>query len=529
MYGHILVNVPQITGSYYATVLDSDVTNHAVAKGNMRVIIPSINPTDVWDDIPYHGAFPPPDGSTVTVAFQAASTNPIHTSSIGVTNEQLLYGTTVPTASQGNNGDIYIDTATSTIYGPKTPTGWGSGTPFMGSGGSQGPQGYQGAQGTTGAQGGTGAQGSTGSQGPQGFQGTAGANGAQGYQGSTGIGTQGSQGYQGNAGTAGTQGYQGYQGQIGVGTQGSQGYQGSAGTNGTNGTQGNQGYQGVAGTNGTNGAQGAQGATGSQGNQGYQGNQGSIGTQGNQGSQGVYTSNGTAPTDTTLLWLDTSATGNGTQGPQGAQGASGSQLTAMNGTLPPAFWSTSTTLTSLAGPTYMSASIDTIVAGSAGTVAGGGNAWSTPLLKGTVRTTAVYLVAGTVISKLWLPVTTAGSSATCYMGLYNATTQLAVTSSFTANATGWSIGTLTSSYTIPTTGIYYVAILATNTSTTSPSVLFVSSFSSAFAAGSVFQPAPTSGNLAGQSPFFGSALNTLPSTVSGTVSLDSLAFLVGLS
>jgi hypothetical protein len=210
-------------------------------------------------------------------------------------------------------------------------------------------------------------------------------------------------------------------------------------------------------------------------------------------------------------------------------GSQGSQLTAMNGTLPPAFWSPSTTLTSLAGPTYMSASIDTIMAGSAGVVAGGGSASSNIVPKGTVRTTAVYLVAGTVISKLWLPVTTAGSSATCYMGLYNATTQLAVTSSFTANATGWSVGTLTSSYTIPTTGIYYVAILVIGTSTTSPSVLYVYAFSGAFGAGSKFQPAPTTGNLAGQSPTFGSSLNTLPSTVSGTVALDTAAYLVGLS
>jgi hypothetical protein len=201
----------------------------------------------------------------------------------------------------------------------------------------------------------------------------------------------------------------------------------------------------------------------------------------------------------------------------------------MNGTLPPAFWSTSTTLTSLAGPTYMSASIDTIIAGSAGVLAAGGNSWATQVNKGTVRSTAVYLVAGTVISKLWLPVVSAGTSATCYMGLYNATTQLAVTSSFTANATGWAVGTLTSSYTISTTGIYYVAILVTSSSTTSPTVLYATSFTGQFGAASAFQPAPTSGNFAGQSPFFGSALNTLPSTVSGTPGLDTVAFLVGLS
>jgi hypothetical protein len=83
---------------------------------------------------------------------------------------------------------------------------------------------------------------------------------------------------------------------------------------------GAQGYQGYQGNQGPQGSQGNQGTQGYQGPQGYQGNQGG---QGYQGAQGVYTSNGVAPTDTTLLWLDTSASGSGTQGAQGAQGTQG--------------------------------------------------------------------------------------------------------------------------------------------------------------------------------------------------------------
>ena len=50
------------------------------------------------------------------------------------------------------------------------------------------------------------------------------------------------------------------------------------------------------------------------------------GAQGPQGESGIYESNdGIPPSDTTLLWLDDTATGNGTQGSQGAQGAQGTQ------------------------------------------------------------------------------------------------------------------------------------------------------------------------------------------------------------
>jgi len=50
------------------------------------------------------------------------------------------------------------------------------------------------------------------------------------------------------------------------------------------------------------------------------------GAQGPQGESGIYESNdGIPPSDTTLLWLDDTATGNGTQGPQGNQGFQGPQ------------------------------------------------------------------------------------------------------------------------------------------------------------------------------------------------------------
>ena len=108
---------------------------------------------------------------------------------------------------------------------------------------------------------------------------------------------------------------------------GPQGYQGAQGSHGN---QGTQGFQGVLGAQGAQGPQGYQGSQGNQGNQGYQGSQGYqgvLGAQGYQGYQGVV-SGTTPPSDTGILWLDSSASGYGTQGPQGYQGfqgATGSQ------------------------------------------------------------------------------------------------------------------------------------------------------------------------------------------------------------
>ena len=64
---------------------------------------------------------------------------------------------------------------------------------------------------------------------------------------------------------------------------------------------------------------------GPQGFQGHQGFQGVQGTQGYQGTQGIYIGS-SAPSDTNVLWDDTSTSGIiGIQGPQGYQGSQGNQ------------------------------------------------------------------------------------------------------------------------------------------------------------------------------------------------------------
>lgn len=106
----------------------------------------------------------------------------------GANGNTILSGTTAPTNAQGNNGDYYLNTTTNILYGPKTTSGWGSGTVLTGQGpqGPQGPAGPTGPQGPAGPIGTTGPQGIAGATGPQGPQGIAGAAGPQGPAGTNG-------------------------------------------------------------------------------------------------------------------------------------------------------------------------------------------------------------------------------------------------------------------------------------------------------------------------------------------------------
>lgn len=56
----------------------------------------------------------------------------------GPDGSTVLSGTAVPAASVGKTGDFYINTATSTFYGPKTAAGWGTGTSILGAKGTAG-------------------------------------------------------------------------------------------------------------------------------------------------------------------------------------------------------------------------------------------------------------------------------------------------------------------------------------------------------------------------------------------------------
>ena len=196
----------------------------------------------------------------------------------GLDGKTVLNGTTNPIASLGTNGDFYINSASSSLFGPKTNGIWGSGVPLVGPQGIQGPQGIAGANGANGSNGlsayqiwlnagntGTEAQflttlrGATGAQGPQGIQGVqgaiglTGATGPQGIQGVAGqTGATGPQGTNGPNGTNGNNGLSAYQIWINAGNTGTEAQFLTA----LRGATGAQGIQGVAGTNGNNGLDG---------------------------------------------------------------------------------------------------------------------------------------------------------------------------------------------------------------------------------------------------------------------------------
>ena len=59
----------------------------------------------------------------------------------GQDGSQFLSGTSTPSSSLGNVGDFYFRTSTSVLYGPKTSSGWGSGTSLKGPKGDKGDPG----------------------------------------------------------------------------------------------------------------------------------------------------------------------------------------------------------------------------------------------------------------------------------------------------------------------------------------------------------------------------------------------------
>ena len=159
----------------------------------------------------------------------------------GASGNTIWNGTGAPVAALGANGDVYIDTAASVLYGAKTAGSWPpTGASLVGP---------KGAAGTVGAAGAAGLQGPAGSQGPVGPVGAVGPIGPAGSVGPTGV--AGPAGYQGPAGPAGS--------------TGSTGPIGPAGSQGATGPAGPQGSQGAAGAIGAVGPTGAAGATGPQG------------------------------------------------------------------------------------------------------------------------------------------------------------------------------------------------------------------------------------------------------------------------
>jgi hypothetical protein len=192
----------------------------------------------------------------------------------------IISGSTNPSSSIGNNGDYYINTTNSTLFGPKDNGNWPNGITIIGQTGPQGQQGSQGIQGATGAQGPiglTGAQGPKGDVGATGPQGIKGDQGIQGLKGDKGdTGDQGTQGLKGDQGTQGTTGLSAYQVWLNLGNTGTE----TDFINSLTGPKGLKGDVGATGATGSTGAQGPIGLTGSTGASGPQGIQGVAGING---------------------------------------------------------------------------------------------------------------------------------------------------------------------------------------------------------------------------------------------------------
>jgi hypothetical protein len=279
-----------------ATSVSLGTINHLHVSGgtNGQVLATDGVNTLFWTNIPGQG------DAGATGATGAAGV-------VGSTGYQGSTGATGVTGYQGSTGATGLTGSTGLTGATGTPGG--TGAPYIGSTGADGPRGYPGVQGSTGATGFTGAtgiQGSTGltgatgggSTGATGLTGSTGAPGSTGLTGATGVGSTGATGLTGSTGLTGA---------TGVGSTGATGLTGSTGASGATGV-GSTGATGLGGATGATGLTGNLGATGSTGSTGYPG----IVTQ------------ATAPADTNILWVDTTATGSaGATGLTGATGATG--------------------------------------------------------------------------------------------------------------------------------------------------------------------------------------------------------------
>ena len=104
----------------------------------------------------------------------------------GPSGNTILSGASDPTASDGVDGDYWLNTTTNYFFGPKASGSWPGGLSLVGPQGPQGSTGPSGPQGPTGSQGPQGPQGAQGNTGPTGPTGPTGGPGPTGPTGNTG-------------------------------------------------------------------------------------------------------------------------------------------------------------------------------------------------------------------------------------------------------------------------------------------------------------------------------------------------------
>lgn len=110
------------------------------------------NGVAAWSALSYGGIQGPQgiQGETGPTGPQGPQGIQGETGPTGADGKTVLSGTGAPASGLGVDGDFYIDTAASDIYGPKTSGVWGTGTSLIGPQGIQGETGPQGPQGVPG-------------------------------------------------------------------------------------------------------------------------------------------------------------------------------------------------------------------------------------------------------------------------------------------------------------------------------------------------------------------------------------------
>lgn len=136
------------------------------ARGTTQVRYGAINPTtegvdgDFYINQTSHYIFGPKAGGVwpagvalVGTAGAAGATGSTGaTGAVGTAGHSVLYGSANPQASDGSDGDFWVNTTAHTFFGPKAAGSWLAGTSLVGPTGSAGATGAAGAAGADAAQ-----------------------------------------------------------------------------------------------------------------------------------------------------------------------------------------------------------------------------------------------------------------------------------------------------------------------------------------------------------------------------------------
>ena len=355
----------------------------------------------------------------------------------GVNGNTILTGTTAPAAATGNNGDLYLNTTNSSIYGPKTAAGWGNAVSLIGQTGAAGTNGKTLLNGITDPAAGTGVEGdfyiNTQAKtlwGPKGasawptlsvsMQGTTGATGAKGDTGATGAA-----GKTILNGTSNPTASDGADGDFFIQTTSKTLFGPKTATGWGSGF-------GLVGATGAKGDTGNTGATGARGNSVLNGTANPGDSDGVQGDFYINTTSKTLFGPKGASWPNSGVSMEGTTGAQGAQGVAGKTILSGD-TLPPANLGND-------GDFYIRTSDTTLH----GPKAGGAWPPTTLSLKGAKGDTGTN---GTNGNKIWAnstaPTHNASGVSTAPAGALSGDLYIQTGSSpklFTLSATGWDAG-----------------------------------------------------------------------------------------